>query len=186
MTTAEGGMVVFHDEEAAAKARRLRSHGMTTLTWDRHRGHATGYDVVDLGFNYRIDELRAAIGIVQVSRLDEVTVARAQLASQYRERLADGPFALPSFGARGSSAHHLAPVVAPSTAERDDARARLREHRIQTSVHYPAIHRFSHYRPGAEQLPKAEQIADRVLTLPLHPKLTEDDIDQVCSALLDV
>jgi dTDP-4-amino-4,6-dideoxygalactose transaminase len=185
MTTAEGGMVVFHAEEAAAKARRLRSHGMTTMTWDRHRGHASGYDVVDLGFNYRLDELRAAIGIVQVSRLDELTEARAQLALRYGERLAGGRFTIPTFGGRGRSAHHLAPVVAPSIAERDEARARLREKRIQTSVHYPAIHRFSHYRHAAEPLPRAEEIADRVLTLPLHPMLAEEDVDQVCSALLE-
>jgi dTDP-4-amino-4,6-dideoxygalactose transaminase len=185
MTTGEGGMVVFRDEEAAAKARRLRSHGMTTLTWDRHRGHATGYDVVDLGFNYRLDELRAAIGIVQVSRLDELTETRAQLASRYRLRLAGGRFAIPTFGGRGRSAHHLAPVVAGSSEERDDARARLRNRRIQTSVHYPAIHRFTHYRAGAPELPRAEAIADRVLTLPLHPMLTDAEIDEVCHALVD-
>jgi dTDP-4-amino-4,6-dideoxygalactose transaminase len=186
MTTAEGGMVVFQDEGAAEKARRLRSHGMTTLTWDRHRGHATGYDVVELGFNYRLDELRAAIGVVQVSRLDELTTARTRRVDRYRERLADGPFAVPTFGGRGHSAHHLFAVIAPSADERDDARARLRQRRIQTSVHYPAIHRFSHYRRDAETLPTAEEIADRVITLPLHPKLTDDDVDRVCAALLDV
>jgi dTDP-4-amino-4,6-dideoxygalactose transaminase len=186
MTTAEGGMVVFRDEEAAARAHRLRSHGMTTLTWDRHRGHASGYDVVDLGFNYRLDELRAAIGVVQVSRLDELTEARTRLATRYRERLAGTPFEFPTFGGRGRSAHHLAPVIAPSPDERDVARERLRAYRIQTSVHYPPIHRFSHYRRRAAQLPIAETIADRVLTLPLHPLLTDADVETVCDALLDM
>ena len=69
--------------------------------------------------------------------------------------------------------------------ERDDARSRLRERRIQTSVHYPAIHRFSHYRREGERLPTAEAIADRVVTLPLHPLLSEDDVDEVCAALLE-
>lgn len=185
MTTAEGGMVVFEAEEAADRARHLRSHGMTTLTWDRHRGHATGYDVVDLGFNYRLDELRAAIGIVQISRLEELTATRQRLAARYSDRLAEGAFALPMFGARGRSAHHLAPVLAPSADARDEARARLRAHRIQTSVHYPPIHLFSHYGMRRGELPRAEEIADRVLTLPLHPLLSDADVDDVCAALLE-
>jgi dTDP-4-amino-4,6-dideoxygalactose transaminase len=185
MTTGEGGMIVFREEDAAAAARRLRSHAMTTLTWDRHRGHATGYDVVGLGFNYRIDEIRAALGSVQISRMDDLIEARAGLADRYRERLADSAFVVPSFGGRGSSAHHLATVVASSADERDRARERLRERRIQTSIHYPPVHRFSYYRGQKLELPRAEEIADRVVTLPLHPRLTDADIDTVCDALLE-
>jgi dTDP-4-amino-4,6-dideoxygalactose transaminase len=185
MTTGEGGMVVFREEDAGAAARRLRSHAMTTLTWDRHRGHATGYDVVDLGFNYRIDEIRAALGTVQISRMDELNEARTKLADRYRDRLEGSAFTVPSFGARGRSAHHLSVVVASSPEERDRARERLRELRIQTSVHYPPVHLFSYYRDQALQLPRAEEIAERVVTLPLHPKLTEADVDIVCDALLE-
>ncbi|MDP9225063.1 MAG: DegT/DnrJ/EryC1/StrS family aminotransferase [Actinomycetota bacterium] len=185
ITTGEGGMIVFRDEKAVAKARRLRSHGMTTLTWDRHRGHATGYDVVDLGFNYRLDELRAALGIVQLSRVDELNDARTRLASRYKEKLVGGPFEVPTFGGRGRSAHHLEAVLAASPEERDSARERLREKRIQTSIHYPPIHRFSHYRSGAVDLPEAEGIAERVLTLPLHPRMSDADVDEVCSTLLE-
>jgi dTDP-4-amino-4,6-dideoxygalactose transaminase len=68
--------------------------------------------------------------------------------------------------------------------ERERARERLREQRIQTSVHYPPIHCFSRYRMEGENLPVAEEIADRAITLPLHPKMTESDVDEVCSALL--
>jgi dTDP-4-amino-4,6-dideoxygalactose transaminase len=185
MTTGEGGMVVFDDEAAAARARRLRSHGMTTLTWDRYRGHASDYDVVELGFNYRLDELRAALGLVQLSRVDELNEARARLFARYRERLAGGPYVVPSFGGRGRPAHHLAPVLAGTQEERDRARARLRERRIQTSVHYPPVHRFTQYRSRSERLPEAEAIADRLLTLPLHPNLDEEDVDEVCAALLE-
>jgi dTDP-4-amino-4,6-dideoxygalactose transaminase len=184
MTTGEGGMIVFREEDAGAAARRLRSHAMTTLTWDRHRGHATGYDVVDLGFNYRIDEIRAALGSVQISRMDELNEVRSKLADRYRERLVGSAFAVPSFGRRGRSAHHLEAVVATSPDERDRARERLRQLRIQTSVHYPAVHRFSYYRDQTLELPRAEAIADRVVTLPLHPKLTDADVDAVCDALL--
>lgn len=69
MATGEGGMVVTRDKQLADKLRLLRSHGMTTLTLERHRGHAYSYDVVEEGFNYRIDELRAALGISQLARL---------------------------------------------------------------------------------------------------------------------
>jgi dTDP-4-amino-4,6-dideoxygalactose transaminase len=185
ITTGEGGMVVLRDEEAAERARLLRSHGMTALTWDRHRGHATGYDVVEFGFNYRLDELRAALGLIQLSRLDDVNQARAGLAHRYRTNLARSPFAVPGQGGRGVSANHLAVTVAPSPEERDRARKRLGERRIQTSVHYPPVHHFSRYRREGESLPVAEEIASRLLTLPLHPRLTEADVDDVCAVLLE-
>jgi len=185
LTTGEGGMTVFRDEQVAQKARLLRSHGMTALTWDRHRGHATGYDVVEFGFNYRLDEPRAALGLVQLSRLDELNAVRARLASRYRENLADSPFVVPTGGGRGTSAHHLVVALAPTPEERERARERLREQRIQTSVHYPPIHRFSRYQAEGEGLRVAEEIAERVLTLPLHPKLTARDVDDVCAALLE-
>jgi dTDP-4-amino-4,6-dideoxygalactose transaminase len=185
VTTGEGGMVVFQDEDAAARARLLRSHGMTTLTWDRHRGHASEYDVVELGFNYRLDELRAALGIVQLTRLHELNETRSALAAQYRETLQGRGFVVPTLGGRGISAHHLAVALAPSFEERERARERLRERRIQTSVHYPPIHRFSRYRRERESLPIAEEIADRIVTLPLHPRLNPSHVDEVCSALLE-
>jgi dTDP-4-amino-4,6-dideoxygalactose transaminase len=185
MTTGEGGMVVFRDEDVAARAKLLRSHGMTTLTWDRHRGHATGYDVVELGYNYRLDELRAALGVVQLTRVGELNDARTRLAGRYRERLEGSAFAVPSFGARGRSAHHLQAVLAPSPDERDEARERLRRQRIQTSVHYPPIHRFSRYRAAGLVLPVAEHVAERLITLPLHPALQDADVDEVCDVLLD-
>ena len=85
----EGGMVVTHNDEIAGRLRLLRSHGMTTLTWDRHRGHAHSYDVLRPGFNYRLDELRAAIGLVQLERLAAANEARRRAAARYRELLRD-------------------------------------------------------------------------------------------------
>ena len=127
MTTGEGGAVVFRDEGPAARARLLRSHAMTTLTWDRHRGHATSYDVLDVGFNYRIDELRAALGVSQLARVASFNAARATLADRYRQRLGthrglDLPYAV----VRGEPSYHLAPVLARSLASRDGLREALR------------------------------------------------------------
>jgi dTDP-4-amino-4,6-dideoxygalactose transaminase len=104
---------------------------------------------------------------------------------RYRENLDGTRFAVPTFGERGVSAHHLAPVLAPSADEREDARERLRERRIQTSVHYPPVHRFTHYREFAEPLPVAEDVADRLITLPLHPLLSEGEVDEVCRVRLE-
>lgn len=187
MTTAEGGMLVLADENAAANARRLRSHAMTAMTWDRHRGHASGYDVVDLGFNYRIDELRAALGSVQLARLPHLNAIRTELAERYRARLGDcDEVRTPSFGGRGVSTHHLAVVVCANQRLRDAVRERLTTERIQTSMHYPAIHSFTGYGASGEVLPVAEEIAARALTLPLHPKLSLGDVDLICDVVLDV
>jgi dTDP-4-amino-4,6-dideoxygalactose transaminase len=184
----EGGMIVTDDAALADHVRLLRSHAMTAVSWDRHRGHATGYDVVATGFNYRLDEMRAAIGLVQLSRLETGNAARARLAARYRDRLHDvaGLTMPPADDARhDASAHHLAAVVLPPGADREGIRADLKARGIQTSVHYPPIHRFSAYRdlPG-RPLPRTDELAERLLTLPLFPHLREDQVDDVADALL--
>jgi len=188
LPTGEGGMVTTNDSELAARIRLLRSHGMTTLTWDRHRGHADTYDVVAAGFNYRLDELRAAIGLVQLSRLARENEARGRLAALYARRLSGEagivvPFSSPAPDAE--PAHHLSVIVLPTPEDRDRAREALRAARIQTSVHYPPIHRFSFYRPlGTRRLPRTDDVADRLLTLPLYGHLPEEDVDRVCEVVL--
>ncbi len=184
----EGGMLVTDDDAIAERVRLLRSHGMTTLTWDRHRGHAHSYDVVTEGFNYRLDELRAAIGLVQLGRLETGNAARAQIAARYRAAL-DGvqglqfPFSEPE--AQEASAHHLAVVLLPPGARREVARGALDRRGIQTSVHYPPIHRFSAYAARSHRpLPRTDDVAERVLTLPLFPQLEADQVEVVIESLL--
>jgi dTDP-4-amino-4,6-dideoxygalactose transaminase len=186
----EGGMVVTGDDELAARLRLLRSHGMTTLTWDRHRGHAHTYDVVSPGFNYRLDEVRAAIGLVQLRRLEEANAKRANLAARYRELLDDRAGLVVPFGDLAddrSSSHHIEVVVLPEGTDRAEVQAMMRERGVQTSVHYPPIHQFSAYasRPGARALPQTEALAGRILTLPLYAHMPLDDVDTVADALLD-
>jgi dTDP-4-amino-4,6-dideoxygalactose transaminase len=189
MPVGEGGMIVTDDAELAERVRLLRSHGMTTLTWDRHKGHAGGYDVLAQGFNYRLDEIRAAIGSVQLRRLPAENAARAELAAHYRSRL-DGerglamPFAREEEGT--VSSHHLAVVLLPEGSDRDAVRAGLAEERIQTSVHYPPIHLFTQYREvGARRpLPRTEEVATRLLTLPLYGQMETAQADLVADALL--
>jgi dTDP-4-amino-4,6-dideoxygalactose transaminase len=184
----EGGMVVTDDAQLAEKMRLLRSHGMTTLTWDRHRGHAHTYDVVAEGFNYRLDELRAAVGLIQLDRLETGNAARARITARYRKLLNGlGGVTVPFGNQHDTSAHHLAVVVLPEGTDRSRAQELMRERdRIQTSVHYPPIHRFSAYVTGAgarRDLPVTDGVADRVLTLPLYPHLRDDQIDAVAAAL---
>jgi dTDP-4-amino-4,6-dideoxygalactose transaminase len=184
MTTAEGGAVAFEDSRSFERARSLRSHSMTTLTWDRHRGHASSYDVLEVGFNYRIDEMRSALGVVQLGRLHASNARRGELMERYRARL-DGcrRLSLPTQGARGCSAFHIAVVVTESEELRAQLRESLRAERIQTSVHYPAIAGFSAYLGEETQTPRAEAIAARSLTLPLHPNMTDADVDLVCEVV---
>ena len=182
----EGGMVVTNDPELAERLRLLRSHGMTRLTWDRHRGHAAGYDVVAAGFNYRLDELRAAIGLIQLERLEAGNRARARIVTQYRAAL-DGirRLAMPFAHSADTAAHHLAVLVLPPASDRNRFRAELEERRIQTSVHYPPIHRFAAYRSGATVLPVTEELSERLVTLPLYPELDDEAVATVTRAVLD-
>jgi dTDP-4-amino-4,6-dideoxygalactose transaminase len=184
----EGGMIVTDDEELARKVRLLRSHGMTTLTWDRHRGHASGYDVVLPGFNYRIDEVRAAVGLVQLRRLPEENAGRAAVVERYRDAL-DGERGLtvPFLEAdRGDEpVHHLAVVLLPEGTDRAAVRAALEERGIQTSVHYPPIHTFSAYSFASRRpLPQTDAVAERILTLPLFGRLSDEQVQAVTEGLL--
>jgi dTDP-4-amino-4,6-dideoxygalactose transaminase len=186
MTTAEGGMVVVADEARRQRVRLLRSHGMTTSTLDRDRGRAVGYDVVECGFNFRMDELRGALGLVQIERLPEWNRARTELMARYRTRLAtEVPGVGTLFGADHPTSGHIMPVVLPQRCDRPAIMATMRAAGVQTSVHYPAVHQFAYYRDrfGEVTLPHTECFSRRELTLPLHPALGVADVDRVVAAL---
>jgi dTDP-4-amino-4,6-dideoxygalactose transaminase len=183
----EGGMVVTDDDEMAARIRLLRSHGMTTLTWDRHRGHASGYDVVALGFNYRMDEPRAALTEQRLGRLDAENARRATLDSRYRAAIAgiDGiESALPPLE-DAQPAHHLFTVVAEEGVDREGVRSHLAARGVQTSVHYPPVHGFSIYADGAPSLPLTDRYGASTITLPMFSHMTEEQQELVLASLAD-
>ena len=190
----EGGMIVTDDDQLAERLRLLRSHGMTSLTWDRHRGHASSYDVVELGFNYRLDEIRAAIGLVQLARLPKENARRSRVVTRYRDELANVAGISVPFAPSGNhsatrdqttSAEHLFVVVLPEGVRSDDIRSALRKERIQTSMHYPPIHQFSLYAERSQRrLPVTEEVASRLLTLPLYGHMMDDQVDLVADTLL--
>jgi dTDP-4-amino-4,6-dideoxygalactose transaminase len=180
----EGGMVVTDDDEVAARLRLLRSHGMTTLTWDRHRGHASGYDVVALGYNYRIDEPRAALATQRLGRLDAENGARGRLDARYRELLAPlGVMCGLAAGDGLTPAFHLFVIVLDEGADRDAFRAALADRGVQTSVHYPPVHRFSIYADRPAELPLTDAYGARTVTLPLFAHMTTEQQDLVVDAV---
>ena len=188
MTTGEGGMLVTDDDALADKLRTLRSHGMTSLTWERHQGHAWSYDVTAVGYNYRIDEIHSAIGRVQLARLDGFNARRAQIAGWYGEYLQELAPAvhIPFQGQRGVSCHHIYPILLPEGGERLAFMEAMKAQRIQTSIHYPPIHSFSAYRelrPVEGRLAVTEEVAGREVTLPLYPGLTQEDVLCVAQAV---
>jgi dTDP-4-amino-4,6-dideoxygalactose transaminase len=185
LVTGEGGMVTTDNDAIGAFARMNRSHGMTALSYDKHRGHAIGYDVVSVGFNYRMTEIQAALGIVQLGKLDRNNAVRRGLTRAYRERLAAVPgLTIPFAGGEDESACHLFVVVLPERVDRTLVQGRMKELGIQTSVHYPPVHRFSSYRGRfPAEVPVVDRVADRLMTLPLHPLMSVRDVDEVSEGL---
>lgn len=186
----EGGAIVSHDDEVAERLRLLRSHGMTTMTWDRHRGHASSYDVVAVGFNYRLDEIRAALALVQLERLPETIARRSYLVTRYVELLhgVEGiRIAFAEHPRAAASAHHLVVAVLPDRVEREHVRRALADRGIQTSVHYPPIHAFTAYADVRRRpLPRTEALTERIMTLPLYPALSDDQVDLVAETIVSV
>jgi dTDP-4-amino-4,6-dideoxygalactose transaminase len=182
----EGGALVVRDEDRANRARLLRSHGMTTQTLDRHRGHAYSYDVSEAGFNYRWDELRAAVGTQRLSRLPDALERRSALAREYRTQLNEAaPGVTVPFGSDTESVPaHIFPILLPPGSSRDSIMGRMREQGIQTSIHYPLIPAFEGYRldPVGEWGIAAEY-CERVVTLPFYPEMTDDDVSRVAMEL---
>ena len=184
LAVGEGGLLITDDLALAERMRLLRSHGMTTLTWDRHRGHATGYDVVELGFNYRMDEPRATLARAGLTRLDDQNARRRRLDAVYRRELARLPgVTSPIISAPGiESSHHLFTIVLDRDIDREDFRARLAEQGIQTSLHYPPVHRFSIYDEDLD-LPVTEEYAARAVSLPMFAHMSESQQQLVVESI---
>jgi dTDP-4-amino-4,6-dideoxygalactose transaminase len=186
LSCGEGGALATDDDSVAALARSRRSHAMTSGTWDRHRGHSAGYDVAGLGYNYRMDEPRAALLSARLKGLEADIENRRRLVRRYRERLRGlAGLTIPyTDDDVGRSSCYVMPVLVEDPALRDPLREWLSERLIQTSVLYPAIHEFTEYAGVQEgRLPRSEMVARSEVTLPLFPHLTDSDQDRVIDAL---
>src|SRR3954468_6704022 len=186
----EGGLVATDDDRVASLARSLRSQGMTSGSWSRFTGETDTYDASGLGFNYRLDEPRAALLLSRLRRLERDVARRRELTRAYRRKLRsiDG-LTLPYEDADVErSTCYVMPVVVDDESRRDAVRHHLRErHGVQTSLFYPAIHEFTAYRErfGAVSLPRSEHIARAEITVPLFPEMDEPTQDRVVGALAE-
>jgi dTDP-4-amino-4,6-dideoxygalactose transaminase len=184
----EGGLLATRDERVAEVARSLRSHAMTSGTWDRHRGHAMGYDVVGVGYNYRMDEPRAALLSARLPGLAADVEERRRLTHRYRAAFADVPGLIVPYTDEqvDASSCYIMPLMLDEPGLRDPLRSHLSErHGIQTTVLYPSINEFSAYagRPGGGSLPRCERAARCQLSVPLYPHLGEERLERVVAAV---
>lgn len=192
ITTIEGGMISTDDEKLASKLRILREHGMSKTALAREVSATWYYDVEDLGYNYRLNEVQAALGISQLKRVDKGIRRRIRLARYYTEKLNHmthgiiTPYQAPD---RTHIFHLYVIRVKENIARinRDMLFNKLRENGVETSVHYTPLHLMSFYkkmlktRPGT--LPITESVCKEVLSLPLYPTMTRNDVDFIIETI---
>ena len=189
ISTGEGGMLVTNNPEYFERAKLLKSHGMTSLSYERAKGHSTNYDVVDLGYNYRMDDIRASIGIVQLSKIEKDLENRKNIRDLYLEFL-DGfkKIIIPFRNNKDLVSNYIFPIILGESdfKKRDWVRNMLKEKVIQTSVHYPAVHKFSIYKSFSTSLPFTEYISDNEITLPMYSSLSTENVEYISTILKSV
>jgi perosamine synthetase len=183
ITTAEGGAVTTADPALAARMRTFRNHGITTTPLQREHNGATGYEMVELGYNYRLSDLQCALGVAQTKRLARWIQQRQAVAAIYDEAFADSDLLEP-LGKQPDSTHayHLY-VVRVANGHRDELFRFLRANGIAATVHYPPVHLHPFYQKnlgtGPNLCPTVETAASEILSLPIFPTITEAELDYV-------
>jgi dTDP-4-amino-4,6-dideoxygalactose transaminase len=192
IVTGEGGMVLTNDPEVAARTKMLALHGMSQDAWKRFSDDGyKHYEVVEVGFKYNMMDLQAAIGLHQIGRVDAYWERRRAIWQRYDEAFADLPLELPASPAADSRhALHLYTILVDSAAcglTRDAFILDLHRRNIGTGVHYRAIPAHPVYRRlfgwREEDYPEAKRIGERTVSLPLSPKLTDEDLEDVIAAV---
>lgn len=183
----EGGMVFCKNEELNRRVNLMRSHGMSAVTLDRHEGRSFSYDVISHGLNYRPDEIRGALGIVQLSKLEVGNKKRQNLVKRYIECLDQTILKIPFLATpkHHVGAFHIMPVLLPKETQRKKIMERLKSDGIQTSIHYPNFKNFSVYQSMFEhiEIPMVDEICAREMTLPLHPRMSSEDVEYISSCV---
>lgn len=175
MTTGEGGLLTTNNDALAEQIRLLRSHGMTTLTYERHKGHASGYDVVVLGYNYRTDELHSAIGIEQLKKVEKNNQKRREIYRWYIHAFKYNDNVIIPFANRNleQATPHIMPIIVKNNYK--EIKQKLRDAGVQTSKHYDLIPTFTLYK-GSRFESKVKYI-NNILTLPLFPGMEREDVE---------
>ena len=190
LSVGEGGMVTTTNENFYNHLQKLRSHGMNALTLERHKGRAITYDVLEPGLNYRMDEIRAAIGLAQLEKLTSANVKRRALTDRYIANLKGSTITLPfsDISETNKSVYHIMPILLPEGFDRITVINHLKKVGIQTSIHYPPFWEFKAYNESFKKTdcPIVAEICERELTLPLFPTMTFEEVDFVTSSLLSI
>jgi dTDP-4-amino-4,6-dideoxygalactose transaminase len=194
MTTGQGGMVTTNNPELAAQVSALRNHGLDSNAWKRYSSEANRlfYTMSQPGFNYGMFDLLASIGLGQLKRLPAFNEKRRLLAERYTRGFADVPqVEIPTIREDVTTNWHLYVIRLRDTeVSRADLAQGLKERGIGTSVHYYPIHYHPYYRErfGFQQgdYPVTEREFERILSLPLFPKMNESDVERVVAAVRDV
>jgi len=192
ITTGEGGMITHYGDRLESQLRLLRFHGIERDAWKRYgRGGNPEYDVKMAGFKYNLTDIQAALGIAQLSRLDEFNGQRKQLADLYRRGL-DGVEGLELPGVPAYShthAWHLF-VIKVVSLDRESFLEKLSEYQIGYGIHFPAGHRLSYirerYKIKKGELKETERASTQLVSLPLFPDMKEDDVSYVCEAVREI
>lgn len=180
LSMGDGGALVTDSDEMAGRAKRLRWLGIDKGTWDRtadDRSYWWEYAVDEIGLKCHMNDILAAIGLVQLGKLDAMNARRTQIAGRYSEAFADVPQIVtpqPDTEQSKSSWH----IYCIKCEDRDGLSMHLQERDISTGVHYKPIHTYRCYGTSPV-VPVAERVFPRILTLPMYPGLTDDDVDQV-------
>jgi dTDP-4-amino-4,6-dideoxygalactose transaminase len=189
LSVGEGGLLCTDSDEVAAQARSQRSHCMTSGTWDRHSGRTDTYDVVGLGYNYRLDEPRSALLLSRMGRIEQEIERRRELTLRYRQLLGEVEGIIVPFTDEEipTSSCYVIPIMIDADERQAEVSSAMRERGIQTSIFYPSIHRFSAYRERYPDvsLPITELASRTELTLPFYPHMRNDDQDRVVTALAE-
>ena len=188
VTTGEGGVIVTKRRDLFERLQRLRSHGITrdAALMDAAPDGPWFYQQIELGYNYRMTDIQAALGASQMRRLEPFVERRAALARRYDAALADLPVTRQQHHAAAASAHHLYVVLCREDSDRRRVFERLRAAGIGVNVHYIPVHLQPYYRQlgyAAGDFPEAERYYRRALSLPLYYALSESEQDQVIAAL---
>lgn len=190
ITTGEGGVITTDNPESARRVKAFRNHGITSSARERETQGAWFYEMVSLGYNYRLTDLQCALGLSQMARLDGFLVRRREIAEQYARELADLPVTLPARLPDRESAWHLYVVRLDLKALRVDRKtafAALRAENIGVNVHYIPVYWHPYYRDmlgyARGLCPVAEAEYDRLLSLPMFPKMADRDVSDVVEAL---
>ncbi len=194
LNTGDGGMITTHSAEMADRLRKMRWMGIEKSTYERTAGSSRHnpaaragryqwyYEVEDLGFKYHMNDINATLGLVQLSKLEARQQRRRRMARRYQCALGDLDWLeLPQEMEYALSAWHL---YAIRTGFREGLKAALREQGIASSVHYLPLHMQPFYREvGQPRLPVAEDLWQRLLSIPFHPDLTDEEIGRVIEAI---